>query len=52
MTTLQYTPCLRNIEVGDVYQYGILFLQCEGIISISHLTREMSAAFMRFFLDL
>jgi len=36
---------LRNIKVGDAYQYGILFFQDEDIIHISHLTRDMSAAF-------
>lgn len=43
---------LRNIKVGHVYQYSILFFQDENDIHISHLTRDMSAAFNRFFLDL
>lgn len=52
MAALEYTLRLRSIIVGDAYQYSILFIQCEDIISISHLTRDMSAAFIRFFLDL
>lgn len=43
---------LRNIKVGDAYQYSILGFHDEDIIHISHLTRDMSAAFNRFFLDL
>lgn len=43
---------LRNIKVGDAYRYSILLFQDYDIIHISHLTRDMSAAFNRFFLDL
>lgn len=43
---------LRNVKVGHVYKCSILFLQGGDDVHISHLTRDMSAAFNRFFLDL
>lgn len=39
----------RNSKVGGVCQYSALLLQDEVIIHISHLTRDASAAFNRFF---